>query len=71
MVPFSRAGMAQSIAAELSAHVAPAPPPGTGCDDFLAAVVAERRNREYARLSQLRRRNTETGRRLQRLPFSD
>ena len=71
MAPLSRAGMAASIAAELSAHVAPAPPPGTGPDDFLAAVVAERRNREFTRLSQSRRRYTETGQRLQRLPFSN
>ncbi|WP_457949078.1 RDD family protein [Pseudarthrobacter sp. alpha12b] len=71
MAPLSRSGMAQAIAAELSAHVAPAPPPGTSPDDYLAAVVAERRNREFTRLSQSRRRNTETGQRLQRLPFRD
>ncbi len=71
MAPLSRAGMAASIAAELSAHVAPAPPPGTGPDDFLAAVVAERRSREFTRLSQSRRRYTETGQRLQRLPFGN
>lgn len=71
MAPLSRAGMAQAIAAELSAHVAPAPPPGTSPDDYLAAVTAERRNREYSRLSQSRRRNTETGQRLQRLPFGN
>lgn len=69
MAPLSRTGMAAAIAAELSAHVFPAPPPGTGPDDYLAAVVAERRNREFTRLSQSRRRNMETGRRLQRLPF--
>ena len=71
MAPLSRAGMAAAIAAELSAHVAPAPPPGTGPDDYLAAVVAERRNREFTRLSQSRRRYTETGNRLQRLPFGN
>ncbi|SCC16465.1 Uncharacterized membrane protein YckC, RDD family [Pseudarthrobacter enclensis] len=70
MAPLSRAGMAASIATELAAHVAPAPPPGTGPDDYLAAVVSERRNREFARLSAQRRRNTEVGDRLQRLPFS-
>ncbi len=69
MAPMSRAGMAASIATELSAHVAPAPPPGTSPDDFLAAVVAERRNRELTRLAQQRRRSTEVGERLQRLPF--
>ena len=68
MAPLSRAGMAQAIAAELSAHVAPPPPPGTGADDYLAAVVAERRQREFTRLSLSHRRNTEIGERLQRLP---
>ncbi|NUT70747.1 RDD family protein [Pseudarthrobacter sp. C4D7] len=71
MAPLSRAAMAQGIAGELSAHVAPAPPPGTGPEDYLAAVVAERRNREFTRLSQSRQRNAETGRRLQRLPFAN
>ncbi|MFF2345310.1 RDD family protein [Pseudarthrobacter sp. NPDC058119] len=71
MAPLSRAGMAQAIAGELSAHVAPPPPPGTGPDDYLAAVVAERRNREFNRLSQSRRRTTATGQRLQRLPFAE
>lgn len=71
MAPLSRAGMAQAVAEELSVHVAPAPPPGTRPEDYLAAVVAERRNREFTRLSQSRQRNTETGRRLQRLPFGN
>jgi len=70
MADLSRAGMAASIANELSAHVAPAPPAGTSPDEFLAAVVAERRNRELTRLAQQRQRNTEVGERLQRLPFS-
>jgi uncharacterized RDD family membrane protein YckC len=71
MAPLSRTAMAASIATELSAHVAPPPPTGTGPDDYLAAVVAERRTRELARLTQARRRNTEVGERLQRLPFGD
>ncbi|WP_349033666.1 RDD family protein [Pseudarthrobacter sp. SORGH_AS 212] len=69
MAPLSRAGMAASIATELAAHVAPGPPPGTGPDDYLAAVVAERRNRELTKLVRQRQRNTEVGERLQRLPF--
>lgn len=69
MAPLSRAGMAESIATELAAHVAPPPPPGTSPGDYLAAVVAERRSREFARLSQARRRSAETGERLHRLPF--
>lgn len=71
MAPLSQAGMAATIAGELSAHVAPAPPPGTVPADYLAAVVAERRNREFGRLSQSRRRYMQTGQRLQRLPFGD
>ncbi|WP_285248262.1 RDD family protein [Pseudarthrobacter sp. efr-133-R2A-89] len=70
MAPHSRAQMAAAIASELSAHVSPAPPPGTGPDHFLAAVVAERRNREFTRLSESRRRNSSVGQRLQRLPFN-
>lgn len=71
MAPLSRAGMAATIAAELSGHVAPAPPPGTVPADYLAAVLAERRNREFGRLSQSRRRYMQTRQRLQRLPFGD
>lgn len=70
MAPLSRAGMAAAIATELSGHVAPAPPPGTSPDEFLAAVVAEHRERELNRLAQQRHRNAEVGGRLQRLPFS-
>jgi hypothetical protein len=62
--------MAESIATELAAHVAPPPPPGTSPDDYLAAVVAERRSRELARLAKARRRSAETGERLHRLPFN-
>lgn len=69
MSPLSRAGMAASIATELAGHVAPPPPPGTSPDDYLAAVIAERRTRELARLQQARRRNSAVGERLGRLPF--
>jgi uncharacterized RDD family membrane protein YckC len=69
MAPLSRASMAESIATELAGHVAPPPPAGTSPDDYLAAVVAERRSRELAKLSQARRRSAETGERLHRLPF--
>jgi len=69
MAPLSRAGMAESIATELAAYVAPPPPAGTSPEDYLAAVMAERRSRDRARLSQARRRSAETGERLHRLPF--
>lgn len=70
MAPLSRAGMAESIATELAAHVAPPPPAGTTPENYLAAVVAERRSRELARLSRARRLSAETGERLHKLPFS-
>lgn len=44
----SRVAMGTSLANELSRHVAPPPPPGTHPEDYLAAVLAERRDREYA-----------------------
>jgi uncharacterized RDD family membrane protein YckC len=69
MAPLSAAGMAASIATELAGHVAPPPPPGTSPDQYLAAVTAERRHRELARLQQARRRNSATAERLDRLPF--
>lgn len=39
------------LAAEVSPYVAPAPPAGTAPHDFLAAVIAERRERDSARLA--------------------
>ena len=35
---------------EVAAHVAPPPPPGTSPQDYLAAVVASRRERDLVRL---------------------
>jgi uncharacterized RDD family membrane protein YckC len=69
MAPLSAAGMAASVATELAGHVAPPPPPGTSPEQYLAAVTAERRHRELARLQQARRRNSATAERLDRLPF--
>src|SRR5690606_6830497 len=46
--PESRAQLGNELAAQLASYVAPAPPPGTHAEYFLAAVLAERRDREYA-----------------------
>ena len=46
--PASRARLGADLAAEVSRYVAPAPPAGTHPEAFLAAVVAERRDRELA-----------------------
>jgi uncharacterized RDD family membrane protein YckC len=69
MSPSSRASMAASLATEISANVAPPPPAGTGPEDYLAAVLAERRQREMSRLMRARARSTGVGERLNRLPY--
>jgi uncharacterized RDD family membrane protein YckC len=69
MSPASRHGMAAALATEIAAHVAPPPPPGTSAEDFLAAVLAERRERDMNRLLHSRARSVRIGERLHRLPY--
>jgi uncharacterized RDD family membrane protein YckC len=57
--PQARQRLGLSLAAELEEHVAPAPPPGTHPERFLAAVLVARRDREY--LSALRQREATAG----------
>lgn len=57
--PASRQEIGAQLAAQVAAHVAPPPPPGTPDVAYLAAVVASRRERDTARLqrdAELRRR---------------
>ena len=59
--PASRQAIGGRLAAAVSEYVAPAPPPGTPPEAFLAAVIAARRDRDAARLARedaLRRRLT-------------
>lgn len=70
MAPASRSRMAVDLATELSAWVAPPPPPGTSPQDYVNAVLAERRRRELGRLFSARGRSARIGERLARLPFS-
>jgi uncharacterized RDD family membrane protein YckC len=59
--PASRASIGGTLAEEVSRYVAPEPPPGTRPEDFLAAVIASRRERDLARLrreAELRQRLT-------------
>lgn len=59
LTPTSRAAIGEQLARQAMRHVAPAPPPGTHPEHLLAAVLAERRARDTARLareSALRRR---------------
>lgn len=63
--PASRSNLGVRLADEVLRYVAPAPPPQTPPEDFLAAVIASRRERDLARLRReqdLRRRLTESGR---------
>lgn len=48
--PASRATVGARLADQVSEHVSPLPPLGTRPEDFLLAVVAERRERDLARL---------------------
>jgi uncharacterized RDD family membrane protein YckC len=48
--PASRERLGLSLAQQLSTYVAPMPPPGTHPEEFLAAVLAERRERDLRRL---------------------
>ena len=48
--PASRASIGTRLADQVSTHVAPAPPPGTPPEAYLAAVIASRRERDQARL---------------------
>jgi uncharacterized RDD family membrane protein YckC len=48
--PTSRVTIGARLADEVLRHVAPPPPPGTAPEDFLAAVIASRRERDLARL---------------------
>ena len=62
--PNSRVTIGARLADEVLKYVAPEPPPGTAPEDFLAAVIASRRERDLTRLrrqSEFRQRLT-TGR---------
>ena len=48
--PASRQRLGSELAARVARYVAPAPPPGVHPELFLAAVLAERRDRDLARL---------------------
>jgi uncharacterized RDD family membrane protein YckC len=52
IAPAARAQMGQRVAYDVSRFVAPPPPPGCPPEAYLAAVLAERRRREMARVPQ-------------------
>src|SRR5215467_12151585 len=51
LTPDAQAELGERIAAAVCAQVSPLPPPGTPAVAYLSAVLAERRNRDQARLT--------------------
>jgi len=49
--PHTRQDLGSRLAGDVAAYVTPTPPPGTEPRDFLAAVIASRRERDTARLA--------------------
>ncbi len=68
--PASRAQLGDRLAAEVARYVAPGPPPGTHPEYFLAAVLAERRERERAVAERTAVRAAAESARLARLPHA-
>lgn len=66
MAADSRFSLAVELASEASHYVAPLPVPGTPPDIFLAALIAERRDREFERMSAAAQRAEQVRGRLQR-----
>jgi uncharacterized RDD family membrane protein YckC len=50
LTPAAQAELGSRIAAAVQAQTAPPPPPGTGVPAYLTAILAERHQREHARL---------------------
>ncbi|EMY34143.1 RDD domain-containing protein [Arthrobacter crystallopoietes BAB-32] len=71
MIPASRERLAVDLATETSQYVSPPPPAGTAPEMFLIAVMAERRERDFVRLSRQYERSQQQSARLHSLPFQD
>ena len=61
--PASRARLAMELAEQLSRHVAPPPPHAVPPERFIAAVLAERRERDLSRLVTQSQRSADRARR--------
>jgi uncharacterized RDD family membrane protein YckC len=66
--PASRVELGSRLTAEVGRYVQPLPPAGTHPEDFLAAVLAERRRREVDVLARAAARTAADGISLHRLP---
>ena len=68
--PASRARLGRELSGQVERTVAPPPPPGTHPETFLAAVLAERRDREFAAASRSARTAATEAALVQRLPHA-
>jgi len=66
--PGSRVQLGSRLSEEMERYVNPLPPPGTHPEAFLAAVLTERRDREYAALQRAGYRDAVEATQLHRLP---
>ncbi|WP_104117859.1 RDD family protein [Arthrobacter sp. B1805] len=70
LTPQARHRLSLDLAAEASHHVSPPPPGTTHPEEFLHAVIASRRDRDYTAMMRQRERSEKTAKRLHTLPFS-
>lgn len=70
LTPQARYALSRDLAAEAGHHVSPPPPGDTHPEEFLSAVIAARRDRDYAAMMRQRERTEATAKRLHTLPFS-
>jgi uncharacterized RDD family membrane protein YckC len=66
----SRRQLSRDLLRRTLPHVAPAPPPGTPPEEFLAAVLAERSRRDEMRLRRAQERQMELSAEVRAVPFS-
>ncbi|MGP5261043.1 RDD family protein [Brachybacterium paraconglomeratum] len=66
----SRHQLSRDLLRRTLPHVAPAPPPGTPPEEFLAAVLAERSRRDEMRLRRAQERQQELAAEVRAVPFS-
>lgn len=66
----SRRQLSRDLLRRTLPHVAPAPPPGTDPEEFLAAVIAERSRRDEVRLRRGQERQRELSAEVRSVPFT-
>ena len=66
----SRHQLSRDLLRRTLPHVAPAPPPGTPPEEFLAAVLAERSRRDEMRIRRAQERQQELAAEVRAVPFS-